>query len=573
MLNLLREALRDSALVQSFSGVRTRFGESGRISPPHETLAAVYGYCYARALPAKDAPLVLARDPRPTGRAITQALVRGFLAAGCRRPVDLGVITTPLAQAAVRSFGAGGGVIVTASHNPLSDNGWKFLTGSAGRLPGDAPAGALLSAPRMQRIVESVLEVAQSRDPSVEHALSGVSGEEAFTALVRSGSRRVHTRAVDAYLETVTNDWGLDVEALTRRPMGPLLLDPNGGAASGVASAVLEALGIRVYEMNAELGRPSHPIDTDSINPETGEHVLTRVARAVRSCEALFGVAFDYDADRGNVVLPGDTSAAVVAPQEISALNVALALARLEARGTGGRRVCVVASDATSGRVDRIAALFGAEVHRVETGEVNVVTKMRSLFEQGALVPVGVEGPNGGTVFAGSTCRDGVLTALSCALAVSGEEATAIWREKSGCPDAGDTLEELLKTLPAWSTPAARLVLQNPGPHWEVKRRMEERFRRDFWPRLSERFREFRILNYEGTECVEVRTGDEAGGWRVDLYREGERCFIFARGSRTEAGVWRVVADSPDGEEARQLLDVGLDLLRSLEGVAVGRGT
>jgi phosphomannomutase len=102
---------------------------------------------------------------------------------------------------------------------------------------------------------------------------------------------------------------------------------------------------------------------------------------------------------------------------------------------------------------------------------------------------------------------------------------------------------------------------------------MEERFRRDFWPRLSERFREFRILNYEGTECVEVRTGDEAGGWRVDLYREGERCFIFARGSRTEAGVWRVVADSPDGEEARQLLDVGLDLLRSLEGVAVGRGT
>ncbi len=569
MLDLLQEALRDSALVQSFSGVRTCFGDSSRISPTHGALAAVYGYCYARDLPEKDAPLVLARDPRPSGPAITQALVRGFLAAGCRRIVDLGVITTPLAQAAVRSFEAGGGVIVTASHNPLSDNGWKFLTGLAGHRPGDAPAGALLSAPRMERIVQSVAAVATRGDASVKRAIESVSGEEAFTVLVRSGSRRVHTRAVDAYLETVTNDWGLDVKALMRRPMGPVLLDPNGGAASGVASAVLEALGIQVYEMNAELGRPSHPIDTDSVNPETGEHILTRVARAVRSCEAQFGVAFDYDADRGNVVLPGDTSDAVVAPQEISALNVALALARVEASGRGERRICVVASDATSGRVDQIAAQFGAEVHRVETGEVNVVTRMRQLFEEGALVPVGVEGPNGGTVFAGSTCRDGVLTALSCALAVSGEEATRIWREKSGHGAGTCALEELLQTLPRWSTPAARVVLENPGPHSEVKKQMEERFRKEIWPRLATRFRDYRILNYEGTECVEVRRGDEAGGWRVDLLRNGECCFIFARGSRTEAGVWRVIADSPDSDEARLLLDVGQDLLRSVERAAV----
>ncbi len=572
MLNLLQEALKDGALVQSFSGVRTRFGEGDRISPAHEALAAVYGLVYASHLPETDAPLVLARDPRPSGRAVTQALVRGFLAAGRRRLVDLGVITTPLAQAAVRSFEAAGGVIVTASHNPLCDNGWKFLTGSRERLPDDAPPGALLSAPRMGRIVAAVSAAAAAGDEAVESAISNVSPDEAFTALVRSGSRRVHTRAVDAYLHTVTNDWGLDMEALARRPMGPLLLDPNGGAASGVASAVLEALGIRVYEMNAELGRPSHPIDTDSVNPDTGEHILTRVARAVRSCEALFGVAFDYDADRGNVVLPGDTSDAVVAPQEISALNVALALARVEASGRGDRRVCVVASDATSGRVDRIAGLFGAEVHRVETGEVNVVTKMHRIAGQGAVVPVGVEGPNGGTVFEGSTCRDGVLTALSCALAISGEEAARIWLERSGCDvaDGPVTLRGLLASLPRWSTPADRIVLTNPGPHSEVKKQMERRFAQDVWPRLSARFQDYRFVNYEGTECVETRRGDEAGGWRVDLRRDGEECFIFARGSRTEAGVWRVIADSPDPSEAALLLDIGRDLVASAEGARAG---
>ena len=82
------------------------------------------------------------------------------------------------------------------------------------------------------------------------------------------------------------------VEDVRGRHLGPIVLDANGGAASGLNSGVLDDLGVRVYEMNGELSRPAHPIDTDSVDEATGEHVLMRVARAVEDCGALFGIGW-----------------------------------------------------------------------------------------------------------------------------------------------------------------------------------------------------------------------------------------------------------------------------------------
>ncbi len=563
MINLLQQALKDWHLVQSFSGVRTQLGENTTIEAHHAALAEVYGYYYAKSISTKDAPVILARDPRPTGRALVQALVRGFLAAGVSNLIDLGIITTPLAQSAVRYFHASGGVIVTASHNPLCDNGWKFLTGMTGRTGNDAPEGALLAAERMEHIVACVALAGKYGDTELEQAISSVPPEAAFNALIKSGSRHVHNRAAEAYTGTIANDWGLDIDELRRRKLGPILLDPNGGAASGLNSGVLEDLGVQVYEMNAELSRPAHPIDTDSINPATGEHVLTRVARAVKGCGALFGVAFDYDADRGNVVLPGDSASAVVPPQTISALNVALTLSRWDAMGRGGTERWVVASDATSRRIEQIAGLFGVHVAWVETGEVNVVTRIRELANRGAEVPIGVEGANGGTVFAGSTCRDGVLTALSCALAVSGDPAANSWLGKTGRRDLPeDGLERLTRSLPYWFTPNDKVQLK-PMLHSDVKSIMETAFVKDIWPGISGRYSGYKFANYEGTKPVEHRTGEHTGGWRIELERPGARPFIFARGSRTEAGIWRIAADSPDETEANTLMKIA----RKLAGI------
>ena len=69
---------------------------------------------------------------------------------------------------------------------------------------------------------------------------------------------------------------------------------------------------------------------------------------------------------------------------------------------------------------------------------------------------------------------------------------------------------------------------------------MEDYFRETVWPELSKLYSSYGFANYEGTRKTEQRTGEENGGWRVNLYANGERAFIFARGSRTEAGVWRL---------------------------------
>jgi phosphomannomutase len=164
---LLRAALEDDRLVQSFSGVRTVFGLGPDVSPELEVLTWAYAYCYAAELiHQEEITLLLGRDPRPTGERIAEALARGFVAGSIKGGyrltiIDLGTITTPLVQTAVRALGAHGGVIITASHNPITDNGFKFLTGCGPSPNGSAPPGALLSGTAMTRVINAVARLAK----------------------------------------------------------------------------------------------------------------------------------------------------------------------------------------------------------------------------------------------------------------------------------------------------------------------------------------------------------------------------------------------------------------------------
>ena len=79
---LLSKALADPALVQSFSGVRAGFGGGPDISNEHSALAQAYGFAYARRMLSglSRGTLLVGRDPRPTGEALSSALAKGFLA-------------------------------------------------------------------------------------------------------------------------------------------------------------------------------------------------------------------------------------------------------------------------------------------------------------------------------------------------------------------------------------------------------------------------------------------------------------------------------------------------------------
>lgn len=563
-VELLESALADSGLVQSFSGVRTVFGHGPGISRERDLMACAYGYCYVQKLPkGQPLTLLLGRDPRPTGETIGRALVRGFIG-GARAfgldvcVLDLGIITTPLVETAVRALGAGGGVLVTASHNPIEHNGFKFLTGCRNNPdPNAAPAGALLSASEMADVIDGVAGLASGDGfAKFAEAVSAVDAAALESALCSENQEASRVEAERAYLDVIGRDWGVTPHCLKPLTLGPALLDPNGGAGCGIGARVLEHFGVRVIEINAELGYPEHAIDTDGVDPASGRHMLLRVSRAAARERAHFGVAFDYDADRGNLVLPGADESAIISPQRVAAFNIALALARRRVNGERDGKLAVVMSDATSLASARVAKAFGAEVFLVETGEINVVTKMDTLRRDGWDVPVGVEGANGGTIFETYTCRDGLQAALSAALAESQPEVSREWARIAANVHLEVTdqfsLEDLIASVP--TNPNVLLRLSSPPmSHGELKQRVESVFRDKIWPKLRTRFAEYEFQNFEGTQQVDQRTGDESGAWRVMLKSPDREAFVFLRGSRTEAGVWRMIVDADSAEDFAQL--------------------
>ncbi|MHB0999796.1 MAG: phosphohexomutase domain-containing protein [Armatimonadota bacterium] len=577
IINLLKNALENRSLVQSFSGVRTRFGEGPGISEEHEILAHAYGFAYARRtlIGMQKATLVVGRDPRPTGETLASALARGFLAGASSlsvkvRILDLGIITTPLIETAVRALKANGGVMVTASHNPLTDNGFKFLTGvHAVDAPDQAPPGALLSAPSMGAVVDDVRQISVGMIREFTASMQSID-DESFRKVFGTGEDQgQRVKAERAYLDFLGREWGVQPHCLKPLVLGPALLDPNGGAACGIGARVLEHFGVRAIEVNAEIGYPEHAIDTDGTDPASGRHMLLRVSRAALRHGARFGIAFDYDADRGNIVLAGLDESAIIKPQTVATMNVALALAHREISGRRKNgKLAIVISEATSGSCDKVAALFGAEVFTVETGEINVVTRMHQLRSEGYDVPVGVEGANGGSIFGEATCRDGLQTSLCAALADEQPALAKQWvrvLHRNGDHSADGEILRLPEILEGMPSNFNRM-LRIEGPdksHAEIKSRMEEHFASKLWPTLSSKFDSYSFANYEGTQEVDNRTGDETGGWRLILHDGDDSAFIFARGSRTESGVWRMIVDDPETARGASLIHTAVDMMNA----------
>ncbi len=405
--------MSDTTWLQSYSGVRATLGLRPEVSADGDAFAFRHAYCYAlsrlQADPAPRVRLVLARDPRPTSPALARAQAEG-LSSACRHLgvaldlIDLGVASTPLWQHSVRLFDAQGGVMITASHNPIEDNGWKYATGVTTVAMDPAPPGALLSAAEMANLIRAA------------GAFSPVAVREPMTLSTDGAARE---RALTEYVRFIAETYGAHTGD------AKVVLDPNGGAACDIAGRVFRALGIEPIVVNDRAGEPAHEVDVEHVQAD-GTHVLDALADRVRREGALFGLAFDFDADRGNLTyVDAAGHAHIPSPQAAAAINTAIALA-VHRRAGDARPAAVVASDATSCRVKQIAAAFGADVVEVETGEINVVSAMRDLDARGKRAVVGVEGASGGTIFAGTTCRDGALVGAGALLAAADEELRAV---------------------------------------------------------------------------------------------------------------------------------------------------
>ena len=329
-------------LMVSVSGVRGRVGES--LTPGVVASYAVAFGAWASNR-QKGNSIVVGRDSRVSGPMFHGIVVGALQSVGCN-VVDIGLTTTPTCQLAVEDRHAAGGLMLSASHNPIEWNALKFI----------GPSGLFLEAEEgseMRSLVEKGIH---------------------YATWDKLGRVERYEGAADAHLDKVVSIPYLDVEKIRARRF-KVALDCVRGAGAVIAPKLLERLGCQVTAINMEPdGRFPRP-------PEPVAENLGDLEKLVRSSGADVGFAVDPDVDR--LALVSDEGRAI-------GEDYTLALAaRVVLRH---RRGPVVTNLSTSRVVEDVATAAGVPVIRAPVGEVNVAIRMR---KEGA--PVGGEG-NGGVI-------------------------------------------------------------------------------------------------------------------------------------------------------------------------------
>ncbi|SNZ15737.1 phosphoglucosamine mutase [Natronoarchaeum philippinense] len=371
------------------------FGTSGIRGPVGETVTAELALSVGRAVGIDADRIVVGRDPRESGRVLTDALAAGARECGAD-VIDLGLAATPTVARAVGWRDADAGVSITASHNPAPDNGIKLWT----------PSGQAFDEERRTTIERRV------REEAWDLADWTGQGERSHW----DGARERH---VEALTEAVSIDESLSV-----------VVDVGNGA-GGVTADALAELCCSVETLNAQPdgsfpGRPSEP---------TPEHCGT-LAATVAATDADLGIAHDGDADRMRAVAGDGT---------FLSGDVLLALFGREAAASGDR--VAVPVDTSLAVADALASV-GAETTRTPVGDVYVAERAS---ESG--VAFGGE-PSGAWIWPEETlCPDGPLAACRLAALVArrgplaeladGVETYPIRRENVETDEKGRVMERV----------------------------------------------------------------------------------------------------------------------------------
>lgn len=280
--------------------------------------------------------IVVGRDGRPSGGALEDAVCATLGSMGFRT-VRLGIAMTPTTAVMIDHLKAGGGVVITASHNPIEWNGLKFLTGE-----GAAPPRAAA-----QRIIDRFR--AGPQDNAKPQAAAGETSTD-------DSGPEVHLRRVLAHI---------DVEAI-RAQRFKVVLDSVNGAGCVAGRMLLEQLGAEVVHLNGQ------PTGVFAHTPEPVRENLTDLAEQVARHGADAGFAQDPDADRLAIV---DEQGRYIGEEYTFALAAEEILSREASGGAVGRAVAVNLS--SSRMIDDVVARHGARVVRTPVGEANVVEAMK----------------------------------------------------------------------------------------------------------------------------------------------------------------------------------------------------
>ena len=340
-------------------GVR---GVANRDLTPDLTLAL--GRAAAASLPVTSGVVVVGRDTRVSGPMLEGALTAGFCSAG----MDVllaGIVPSPAVAFLTMDEKADAGAVISASHNPVPDNGIKFFSRDGFKLSSE---------------VEEAIEQAMT-EPST--ALP--TGEALGSAEPLEGG-------VDRYVSHLLGSLSSPLTGLR------LVLDCAFGAAWSVGPRVFREAGADVVAINAEP-------DGTRINVDCGSTSMGELSRRVVEQNADLGLAFDGDADR---VLAVDETG-----KEIDGDRI-LALCALKLHEAGElKNELLIATVMTNLGLIRALREKGIETFAAPVGDKFVA---QAMADRGSVLG----GEQSGHVIFGahSTTGDGVLTGLQVAQAV-----------------------------------------------------------------------------------------------------------------------------------------------------------
>jgi phosphomannomutase len=329
------------SLMESISGVRGIVGSS--LTPE-----VILRYAHAFAEFCEKKTVIVGRDGRITGSILANILVSSLLAKGCDVRA-IGICPTPTVAMETEHTDAAGGVIVTASHNPMEWNGLKFLNSE----------GIFLDAAENER-------------------LRGYFNDSyTYAPWNRIGKHSAIPEAIDRHIEAALKLEHIDTEAIGKRKF-KVAVDCVNAAGGVIVPMLLERLGCRVVPLNCDVsGVFAH-------TPEPLPENLTDLATLVRKEKADLGIAVDPDVDRLVLI---DENGKPIGEEYSIATIVSFVLSHTE-KDQLHRPVVINLS--TTRAVEDIAAEYGVKVIRTPIGEINVVKRMR---ETEALV--GGEGSGG----------------------------------------------------------------------------------------------------------------------------------------------------------------------------------
>ncbi|MFD5866093.1 phospho-sugar mutase [Agromyces sp. NPDC127015] len=314
-----------------------------------QAAAGLASYLLERAEPGTTPSVVIGYDGRKNSDVFARDSAEVFAGAGVRAVLLPRLLPTPVLAFAVRHLDTSAGVMVTASHNPPNDNGYKVYLGGSNH-------GSQIVAPADAEIAAHILSVASATT---------------VPALPRGAFELAPESVVDEYVRRTAASASPGTPAAQPR----VVYTAMHGVGWETASRVLEAAGFDAPTLVEAQIAPDAAFPTVSFpNPEEPGAMDLSFERA-RAVGAELIVANDPDADRLAIAIPDPTAPDGVGYRRLTGNEVGLTLGWLAARraadaatGEGGPNGALACSIVSSPGLEAVARAYGLDFEATLTG-------------------------------------------------------------------------------------------------------------------------------------------------------------------------------------------------------------